>query len=85
MEDVPDVGQGSEGDDVKVSELIALLQQEDPSADVLAGDHDSAFYDIDTVEGGVYLADGYIVGTPGSGGSPEAPEGSEPCVVLRAL
>lgn len=69
---------------MKVSELIALLQAQDPDAEVLAGDLDDRFCDIGDVEAGVYIVDGYRLNPPGSGLQPEAPEGSEPCVVIRA-
>lgn len=66
-----------------VAELIALLQQQDPNAEVLSGDNDHSYYDIGEVVGGLYIVDGYEVSAPGTGGSPEAPEGTTPCVVVR--
>lgn len=65
-----------------VSELIALLQAQPQDAEVLAGDHDHAYYDLNEVAH-VHVHDGYEVAAPGSGGSPEAPPGDVKCVVIR--
>ena len=67
---------------MKVSDLILLLQAQDPDAEVLSGDNDHSYYDIGEVAT-AYVVDGYEVGAPGTNASPAAPDGTPICVVLR--
>ena len=65
-----------------VSQLIALLQAMPQDSDVVVGDNDRTYYDVDEVVQ-LHVLDGYEVAEPGSGGSPEAPPGDVKCVVIR--
>ena len=67
---------------VIVSELIALLEEQDPDAEVLVGDNDHSYFDVDDIAL-IHVLDGYEVAEPGSGGSPEAPPGDVKVVVIR--
>jgi hypothetical protein len=60
---------------MKVSELIAELQKQDPDAEVLGGDNDDWFYDLEYVDTG-YVLDGRVV-------NPQEEPEAVSCVLIR--